>query len=155
MCWTPEDTEITFPWFPLRWTDVAVQTSRIFNCLVSHTTLDLWELWMNSHERGDHSLSSISPSYQVAAWTPIVFCSSPRLELVTTATTFVILPIILFPAIFLTSYTFFPLQTSLHSMDPDPHTRHTLWTQAIGGIFTYLSLYGVNQAQVQRLLTIR
>lgn len=39
--------------------------------------------------------------------------------------------------------------------DPDPRTRCTLWTQAIGGIFTYLSLYGVNQAQVQRLLTIR
>jgi len=39
-------------------------------------------------------------------------------------------------------------------MDFDPTTRATFWTQAIGGIFTYTSIYGVNQAQVQRLLTI-
>ena len=40
-------------------------------------------------------------------------------------------------------------------ISPDPTVRHTVWTQAIGGIFIYLSLYGVNQAQVQRLLSIQ
>ena len=39
--------------------------------------------------------------------------------------------------------------------NPDPTVRHTVWSQAIGGIFIYLSLYGVNQAQVQRLLSIQ
>ena len=37
----------------------------------------------------------------------------------------------------------------------DLTVRHTVWTQTIGGIFVYLYLYGVNQAQVQRLLTIK
>ncbi|KAK3880727.1 hypothetical protein Pcinc_014799 [Petrolisthes cinctipes] len=37
----------------------------------------------------------------------------------------------------------------------DPRERHTVWSLGIGGIFTYCSLYGVNQAQVQRLLTIK
>lgn len=39
------------------------------------------------------------------------------------------------------------------NFDPNPTTRHTFWTQAIGGIFTFLSIYAVNQAQVQRLLS--
>jgi sodium-coupled monocarboxylate transporter 8/12 len=30
----------------------------------------------------------------------------------------------------------------------DPSVRHTLWTQLIGGIFTFVSLYAVNQTQV-------
>ena len=37
----------------------------------------------------------------------------------------------------------------------DPKIRHTVWTQVFGGIFTFLSLYGVNQAQIQRLLTVK
>ncbi|XP_042240400.1 putative sodium-dependent multivitamin transporter isoform X2 [Homarus americanus] len=41
------------------------------------------------------------------------------------------------------------------NLSPDPRVRHTLWSLGIGGCFTYCSLYGVNQAQVQRLLTIR
>ncbi|XP_075535902.1 putative sodium-dependent multivitamin transporter isoform X1 [Dermacentor variabilis] len=40
------------------------------------------------------------------------------------------------------------------NFDPDPTVRHTVWTLAIGGIFVYVSLYGVNQAQVQRLMTV-
>ena len=36
----------------------------------------------------------------------------------------------------------------------DPTIRHTFWTQLIGGIFTFTSLYAVNQTQVQRLLTV-
>ena len=38
--------------------------------------------------------------------------------------------------------------------NPDPTIRHTFWTQAVGGIFTFCSIYAVNQAQIQRLLTI-
>lgn len=40
-------------------------------------------------------------------------------------------------------------------LDPDPFVRHTFWTLAFGGIFMMLSLYGVNQAQVQRYLSSR
>ena len=40
------------------------------------------------------------------------------------------------------------------NLSPDLSERHTLWTQVIGGTFIYLSIYGVNQAQIQRLLTI-
>ncbi|XP_075000798.1 sodium-dependent multivitamin transporter isoform X2 [Calonectris borealis] len=40
-------------------------------------------------------------------------------------------------------------------LDPDPFERHTFWTLAVGGIFMMLSLYGVNQAQVQRYLSAR
>ncbi|XP_029452124.1 sodium-dependent multivitamin transporter isoform X2 [Rhinatrema bivittatum] len=37
--------------------------------------------------------------------------------------------------------------------NPDPFERHSFWALAIGGIFMMLSLYGVNQAQVQRYLS--
>lgn len=37
----------------------------------------------------------------------------------------------------------------------DPTVRHTWWGLVIGGMFTYLTLYGVNQTQVQRLLATR
>ncbi|XP_054739113.1 putative sodium-dependent multivitamin transporter [Anastrepha obliqua] len=37
----------------------------------------------------------------------------------------------------------------------DPTVRHTWWSLIIGGMVTYLSLYGVNQVQVQRLLSVR
>ncbi|XP_071353577.1 solute carrier family 5 member 6 [Trachinotus anak] len=40
-------------------------------------------------------------------------------------------------------------------LNPDPTERHTLWTLGVGGIFLMLSLYGVNQAQVQRYLSSR
>lgn len=33
----------------------------------------------------------------------------------------------------------------------DPSVRHTFWTQSIGGIFTFTSLYAVNQTQVSYL----
>ncbi|NWX30417.1 SC5A6 protein, partial [Notiomystis cincta] len=35
-------------------------------------------------------------------------------------------------------------------LDPNPLERHTFWSLAVGGVFMMLSLYGVNQAQVQR-----
>ena len=42
----------------------------------------------------------------------------------------------------------------LFNLSPDPTVRHTLWSQMVGGCFVYLSLYAVNQAQVQRLLSL-
>uniref|UniRef100_T1JCV0 Sodium-dependent multivitamin transporter n=1 Tax=Strigamia maritima TaxID=126957 RepID=T1JCV0_STRMM len=41
------------------------------------------------------------------------------------------------------------------NFNPDPTVRHTVWTQMFGGIFVYTSLYGVNQAQIQRLMTVK
>ncbi|XP_046741740.1 putative sodium-dependent multivitamin transporter isoform X2 [Diprion similis] len=41
------------------------------------------------------------------------------------------------------------------SISPDPTVRHTWWSLVIGGLFTFLSLYGVNQVQVQRMLTVK
>ena len=40
-------------------------------------------------------------------------------------------------------------------MSLDPTIRHTFWTQSIGGMFIFLSIYAVNQAQVQRLLATK
>ncbi|XP_067119661.1 putative sodium-dependent multivitamin transporter [Centruroides vittatus] len=40
------------------------------------------------------------------------------------------------------------------NFDPDPTVRHSVWTLTIGGIFVYVSIYAVNQTQVQRLLTV-
>ncbi|XP_055929193.1 sodium-coupled monocarboxylate transporter 1-like [Argiope bruennichi] len=40
------------------------------------------------------------------------------------------------------------------NFDFDPTTRHTVWSLAIGGFFTWLSIYGVSQPMVQRYLTI-
>jgi len=42
-----------------------------------------------------------------------------------------------------------------YSFDPDPTVRHTWWSLIIGGCFQYLSLYAVNQTQVQHLLTLK
>ncbi|GFT26085.1 putative sodium-dependent multivitamin transporter [Nephila pilipes] len=43
----------------------------------------------------------------------------------------------------------------LFNFDPDPTVRHTFWTVVVGGMFTCFSANGINQAQVQRLLTSR
>ncbi|KAJ6225066.1 hypothetical protein RDWZM_003611 [Blomia tropicalis] len=40
------------------------------------------------------------------------------------------------------------------NFDLDLRTRHTVWNLSIGGIFIYVSLYGTNQTQIQRLLTV-
>merc|ERR1712047_18823 len=40
------------------------------------------------------------------------------------------------------------------NFDPDPTVRHTVWNLAFGGMATWLAIYGVNQAQVQRALTV-
>ncbi|KAG1670139.1 Sodium-coupled monocarboxylate transporter 1 [Nymphon striatum] len=36
--------------------------------------------------------------------------------------------------------------------DPDPTTRHSIWAISIGGYVTWVVIYGVNQAMVQRAL---
>ncbi|XP_062035427.1 sodium/iodide cotransporter-like [Lepus europaeus] len=39
---------------------------------------------------------------------------------------------------------------NLLDFDPDPRRRYTFWTFVVGGTLLWLSMYGVNQAQVQR-----
>ncbi|XP_034983692.1 sodium-coupled monocarboxylate transporter 1-like [Zootoca vivipara] len=39
--------------------------------------------------------------------------------------------------------------------NPSPLQRHTVWTVIIGGSFTWLGIYGVNQSQVQRYLACK
>lgn len=47
------------------------------------------------------------------------------------------------------------VRSSVFSLNPDPTERHTFWTLGVGGVFLMLSLYGVNQTQVQRYLSSR
>ena len=42
----------------------------------------------------------------------------------------------------------------IFSFDTDITTRHTVWTMIVGGYFTWISVYGINQTQVQRYLTV-
>ncbi|XP_006111564.2 sodium-coupled monocarboxylate transporter 2 [Pelodiscus sinensis] len=39
--------------------------------------------------------------------------------------------------------------------DVDPLRRHTFWTIAIGGTFTWLGIYGVNQSTIQRCISCK
>ncbi|XP_063111516.1 sodium-coupled monocarboxylate transporter 1 isoform X2 [Cavia porcellus] len=39
---------------------------------------------------------------------------------------------------------------NIWNFNPNPLQRHTFWTIVIGGTFTWTSIYGVNQSQVQR-----
>ncbi|XP_043577362.1 sodium/iodide cotransporter isoform X2 [Chiloscyllium plagiosum] len=39
--------------------------------------------------------------------------------------------------------------------DPDPRRRYTFWTFVLGGTVLWLSMYGVNQAQVQRYIACK
>ncbi|XP_006888590.1 PREDICTED: sodium-coupled monocarboxylate transporter 1 [Elephantulus edwardii] len=41
------------------------------------------------------------------------------------------------------------------NFDPNPLQRHTFWTIVIGGTFTWTSIYGVNQSQVQRYISCK
>ncbi|XP_055858824.1 putative sodium-dependent multivitamin transporter [Episyrphus balteatus] len=38
---------------------------------------------------------------------------------------------------------------------PDPTIRHSFWSLTLGGSVTYLSLYAINQGQVQRLMSVK
>ncbi|KAM4711822.1 sodium-coupled monocarboxylate transporter 1 [Anableps anableps] len=44
---------------------------------------------------------------------------------------------------------------NLSDFDPNPLRRHTFWTISIGGTFIWLSVYGINQAQVQRYISCK
>ncbi|XP_061495459.1 sodium-coupled monocarboxylate transporter 1-like [Rhineura floridana] len=39
--------------------------------------------------------------------------------------------------------------------DPNPLQRHTFWTIIVGGTFTWVGIYGVNQSQVQRYIACK
>jgi len=41
------------------------------------------------------------------------------------------------------------------SFDPNPLRRHTFWSITIGGTFLWTSVYGINQAQVQRYISCK
>uniref|UniRef100_A0A8C3AXG0 Solute carrier family 5 member 8 n=1 Tax=Cyclopterus lumpus TaxID=8103 RepID=A0A8C3AXG0_CYCLU len=41
------------------------------------------------------------------------------------------------------------------SFDTNPLRRHTFWTITIGGTFVWVSIYGINQAQVQRYISCK
>uniref|UniRef100_A0A7N6AQE9 Solute carrier family 5 member 8 n=1 Tax=Anabas testudineus TaxID=64144 RepID=A0A7N6AQE9_ANATE len=41
------------------------------------------------------------------------------------------------------------------SFDTKPTRRHTFWTITIGGTFVWVSIYGINQAQVQRYISCK
>lgn len=42
-----------------------------------------------------------------------------------------------------------------HSFDPDPLKRHTFWTIVIGGSIMWVSIYSINQSQVQRYISCK
>merc|ERR1719402_590238 len=46
-------------------------------------------------------------------------------------------------------------RVELFNFDPDPRQRHTVWSLVIGSFFTWVSVYGINQTQVQRYLTVK
>ena len=39
--------------------------------------------------------------------------------------------------------------------DPDPRLRHSVWNVVIGGSIFWCSVFGTNQAQVQRAISVR
>uniref|UniRef100_A0A674IA01 Solute carrier family 5 member 5 n=1 Tax=Terrapene triunguis TaxID=2587831 RepID=A0A674IA01_9SAUR len=46
-------------------------------------------------------------------------------------------------------------RVNLADFDPDPRSRYTFWTFTFGGTLVWLSMYGVNQAQVQRYVACK
>uniref|UniRef100_A0A674HZ86 Solute carrier family 5 member 12 n=1 Tax=Terrapene triunguis TaxID=2587831 RepID=A0A674HZ86_9SAUR len=44
---------------------------------------------------------------------------------------------------------------AVFDFDVDPLRRHTFWTIAIGGTFTWLGIYGVNQSTIQRCISCK
>ena len=41
------------------------------------------------------------------------------------------------------------------SFDPDPRVRHSFWTVVVGGGMVWMANMGVNQAWVQRAVSVR
>ncbi|KAM6310526.1 sodium/iodide cotransporter [Podargus strigoides] len=46
-------------------------------------------------------------------------------------------------------------RVNFDDFNPDPRSRYTVWTFLVGGTLVWLSMYGVNQAQVQRYVACR
>ncbi|XP_016299666.1 sodium-coupled monocarboxylate transporter 1-like [Sinocyclocheilus anshuiensis] len=44
---------------------------------------------------------------------------------------------------------------NLWDFDPNPLRRHTFWSITVGGTFLWTSVYGINQAQVQRYISCK
>uniref|UniRef100_A0A8C0L4A0 Solute carrier family 5 member 12 n=1 Tax=Canis lupus dingo TaxID=286419 RepID=A0A8C0L4A0_CANLU len=42
---------------------------------------------------------------------------------------------------------------NIFDFDVDPLRRHTIWTISVGGTFTWLGIYGVNQSTIQRCIS--
>lgn len=43
----------------------------------------------------------------------------------------------------------------IFNLDPSLLTRHTFWSQTVGGYFTWMTIYAVNQTMIQRYLTVK
>ena len=43
----------------------------------------------------------------------------------------------------------------LFNLEPSILVRHTFWSQVVGGYFTWMTIYGINQTMVQRYLTVK
>jgi len=39
--------------------------------------------------------------------------------------------------------------------NPDPRQRHTLWNSCVNGFLYTISLYGTDQAQIQRMMSMK
>ena len=46
-------------------------------------------------------------------------------------------------------------RVELFTLDPDPRQRHTLWGLMLGTTVLWVSVYGTNQAMVQRYSTVQ
>uniref|UniRef100_A0A8C9WNR4 Solute carrier family 5 member 12 n=1 Tax=Scleropages formosus TaxID=113540 RepID=A0A8C9WNR4_SCLFO len=44
---------------------------------------------------------------------------------------------------------------NVFNFDLDPLKRHTFWTISVGGMFTWLGIYGVNQSTIQRCISCK
>lgn len=49
----------------------------------------------------------------------------------------------------------FIISTLIHSFDPNPTTRHTVFSVIIGGFFYWTSLFCTNQASVQKCMSLK
>ena len=43
----------------------------------------------------------------------------------------------------------------IFNMDFSLLTRHTFWSQTVGGYFTWMTIYAINQTMIQRYLTVK
>ena len=55
--------------------------------------------------------------------------------------------------VFETSYLHHRIE--IFNLSPSLLTRHTFWSQTVGGYFTWMTIYAVNQTMIQRYLTVK